>query len=203
MRESIETSHQEIVDYWTRHEDECGLAVDWAEAHDRCWRCGYRSRLERCHITPHSLDGLDTPSNLVLLCRRCHREAPNVGNPRFMWIWLRATCVPFYDTYWAIRGFFEFEQMFGRLPFSNLKLSESQKQLAEKIIGEEMENATIHFGEGRINPSTIACIFARVEERLTGKLPKLPCVEWGQEYAFKAMGIKTVPLDNSANYEKL
>jgi len=23
--------HREIVDYWTRHENECGLGVDWAE----------------------------------------------------------------------------------------------------------------------------------------------------------------------------
>ena len=187
MREPIKTSQQEIVDYWTRHEDECGLAVDWVEAHERCWRCGYRSRLERCHIIPHSLGGLDTPSNLVLLCCRCHREAPNVADPRFMWIWLRATWVPFYDTYWTIRGSFEFEQMFGHLPFSSLRLSESQKQLAEKIIREEMKNATIHFGEGRMNSSTIACIFARVEERLTGELPELRRVEWGQEYALKSM----------------
>ena len=95
--------------------------------------------------------------------------------------------MPFYDTYWTIRGSFEFEQMFGRFPFSSLKLSESQKKLAEKIIREEMEKAAIHFGEGRMNPSTIACIFARVEERLTGELPELRRVEWGQEYALKSM----------------
>lgn len=203
MREPNKTSYKEIVDYWANNEDECGLAVDWADAYKRCWRCGYQSKLERCHIIPHSLGGLDKPSNLVLLCGRCHREAPNVVDPRFMWIWLRATCVPFYDSYWTIRGSFEFEQMFGRLPFTEIKLNELQKQLIKKILEEEIENATIHFGEGRMNPSTIACIFARVEERLTGKLPELRRVEWGQEYTHRSMGIKTVTTDKLANEKEI
>lgn len=173
MRKPIKTSHQNIVDYWSIHEDECGLAVDWIEAHERCWRCGYRSQLERCHIVPYSFAGSETPSNLVLLCRRCHREAPNIADPRFMWIWIRATSVPLYDTYWTIRASFEFEQMFGRRPFVGIGLSEAQFQLADDLLREEMQNATIHFGEGRLNPITIACVFARVEERLTGNLPSL------------------------------
>src|SRR5262249_7661154 len=66
-------------------EDECGLGVDWSEAEERCWRCGYKSSLQKCHIVPDSLGGAARPSNLVLLCCRCHREAPNVADPRFMW----------------------------------------------------------------------------------------------------------------------
>jgi ribosomal protein L37E len=199
MRKPIGTSHQHIVDYWVSHQDECGLAVDWAEAHERCWRCGYKSSLERCHIIPHSLGGSEEPENLVLLCRRCHREAPNVADSRFMWIWLCATCVPFYDTYWSIRGAFEFEQMFGRRPFTGIGLDETQLQLAKEFLQEEMHNATIHFGEGRMNPSTIACVLARVEERLTGQLPKLPDVEWGYDYALKAMGWRTYSLEEPNN----
>jgi hypothetical protein len=199
MRKPIGTSHQDIVDYWVKHQDECGLGVDWAEAHERCWRCAYKSKLERCHIVPHSRGGSEDPANLVLLCRRCHREAPNVADPRFMWIWLRATCVSFYDTYWSIRGAFEFEQMFGCRPFTNIGLDETQLQLAKEFLQEEMQNATIHFGEGHMNPSTIACIFARVEERLTGKLPELPGVQWGCNYAFKVMGLTTDSLEDPNN----
>ncbi len=187
----MKTSHQDIVDYWINHKDECGLAVDWAEADKRCWRCSYKSKLDRCHIVPDSLGGSADPSNLVLLCRRCHREAPNIADSRFMWIWLRATCVPFYDTYWSIRGSFEFEQMFGRRPFTGIGLNETKLQFAEKFFQEEMQNTIIHFGEGGMNPSTVACLFAKVEERLTGKLPKLPDVQWGYEYALKAMGMRT------------
>lgn len=82
------TKHADIVNYWVSRQDECGLAVDWAEAHERCWRCGYKSRLHRCHIVPNAQGGPDEPSNLVLLCGRCHREAPNVADPSFMWLWL-------------------------------------------------------------------------------------------------------------------
>ena len=108
----------EIVAYWETREEEGGLGVDWADADKRCWRCGYPTkRLQRCHIVPRAFGGPYAPENLVLLCRRCHREAPNVDDPRFMWIWLRATCLPFYDLYWTARGAVEFEEMFGRPPF--------------------------------------------------------------------------------------
>ncbi len=89
-REIIKTSKKEIVDYWFSKVDESGLSVDAAEAHERCWRCGCERSLERCHIIPASLGGEDKPSNLVLLCRRCHLENPNVLDPEIMWDWLRA-----------------------------------------------------------------------------------------------------------------
>ena len=100
-RKRIRTTIPEIVDYWARHTDECGLSVDFAEAHERCWRCGCRRRLERCHIVPDSLGGEDTPSNFVILCKRCHLDNPNVADPEVMWDWMRAYSVPFYDTFWG------------------------------------------------------------------------------------------------------
>lgn len=194
-RKAISTTIDEIVGYWSQHEYEGNLAVDWAEAKERCWRCGCESKLERCHIVPHSLEGKDTPSNFVLLCRRCHREAPNISDARLMWTWICATCVPFYDTYWIVRGVFEFEQMFGRLPFENLQTTEKSKSKVEKLFREELSNVTIHFGEGRINPSTIACVFARVEEKLIGRLPDSPKVQWGKNYAFRVVGIQSLSFD--------
>lgn len=162
----IKITHKEILEYWAATEDECGLAVDWAEAHERCWRCGYKSRLQRCHIVPDSLGGSDHPSNFVLLCSRCHREAPNHTNPKYMWAWLRATCVPFYDMYWTQRGMEEFEKVFRRKPFSNL--DESKVSLGEvlELLRDEFDKTTVHWGEGRLNPSTIACVIAEIEERL-------------------------------------
>jgi hypothetical protein len=164
-------SHQEIVDYWVSRESECGLGVDWAEAGSRCWRCGYEAGLQKCHITPRSLGGPEEPSNLVLLCGRCHREAPNVSDPRFMWIWLRTTCVAFYDLYWTARGIQEFEKMFGRKPFTTPEFERVSGEEVLAVMRSEMEKATIHFGEGRMNPSTIASITALVEERFTGRAP--------------------------------
>jgi hypothetical protein len=182
-------SREEIVNYWTAREDECGLAVDWAEAHDRCWRCGYKSRLQQCHIVPKSLGGQNDPSNLVLLCGRCHREAPNVADSRFMWIWMRATCVPFYDLYWTTRGVQEFERMFGRKPFSSFDFDAVSEKEALELLREEMKKAIIHFGEGRVNPSAIASIFALIEERVTQHLP-LRCSTFSEgRYLLETIGL--------------
>ena len=161
------TKPDKIVDYWSQHQDECGLSVDWSEAHERCWRCGCKSKLERCHIVPDSTGGPDEPSNLVLLCHRCHVEAPNVSDPRFMWIWIRAHGTPFYDTFWALRGIEEFEKMFHRKPiFLDPEAIDIPQDKIQAVIMEAMRSATIHFGEGRMNPSTIACVFYQAEERL-------------------------------------
>lgn len=157
----------EIVAYWSHHMDECGLNVDLAEASERCWRCGYKSKLERCHIVPSSLHGPDTASNLVLLCSRCHREAPNSINPEYMWIWIRNNGTPFYDTYWTIRGTQEFENMFKRKPFAGISVPENEE--LREMLRQEMQKAIVHFGEGRVNPSTIACIMAELEARLFKK----------------------------------
>lgn len=64
----MKTTIEEIVDYWSRYQDESGLTVDWSEANYLCWRCGQKRNLQRCHIIPRSLNGLEDPSNLVLLC---------------------------------------------------------------------------------------------------------------------------------------
>lgn len=85
--QSLKTSREAIVDYWFSIIDECGLSVDASEAHERCWRCGYKQPLERCHIIPDSLDGQDKPNNLVLLCKRCHLENPNIADKEIMWDW--------------------------------------------------------------------------------------------------------------------
>ena len=86
----MDITHQKIVDYWADNQSECGLSIDWAEAHKLCWRCAHKRQLQRCHIIPRSLGGPENPSNLVLLCAQCRSEAPNVDDSNFMWVWLRA-----------------------------------------------------------------------------------------------------------------
>jgi hypothetical protein len=177
-RSAITTTHDEIVDHWSRRQDECGLAIDWSEALERCWRCAYPAALERCHIVPDALGGNSAAGNLVLLCGRCHREAPNHDNPKYMWTWLRATCVPFYDTYWTVRGWNEFELMFGRPPLlwldaANIDRHAVHEAFQEMLAG-EIERATLHFGEGRLNPSTIACIMMEAETKLADQFGLTP-----------------------------
>ena len=80
-RSNIKTTIQQAVDYWASRIDECELSVDWFEADTHCWRCGCEKNLQRCHIVPDSLGGQDAPSNIVLLCERCHIDGPNVTDP--------------------------------------------------------------------------------------------------------------------------
>ena len=167
-RTAIRTSAADIIKYWSRHESECGLSVDWAEAHQRCWRCARKSRLQKCHIVPHSLGGKDSPENLVLLCARCHREAPNVSDPTFIWVWLRRYAVPLYDTDWIIRGYNEFEKIFGRRPFGDLSEDVPQTTILAAL-KKYREQAIIHFGEGRPNPSTVAWLFSQIEQELASQ----------------------------------
>lgn len=80
-RKPMKTTLEEAIDYWVKYQDESGLSVDWAEAKERCWRCGCERNLQRCYIVPHALGGKDEPSNIVLLCERCHADGPNVVDP--------------------------------------------------------------------------------------------------------------------------
>ncbi len=82
---------------------------DWGEP--SCWACGmWRNTsdctdpdasvatifkswngakfLERCHIIPRMLGGTDECSNLVLLCKQCHKESPDVKSTKFMKRWI-------------------------------------------------------------------------------------------------------------------
>lgn len=156
-RKNIKTSIKEIIEYWFSRVDECELSVDASEAHERCWRCGCEKSLERCHIIPDSLGGEDKPSNLVLLCHRCHLENPNVMEPEIMWDWLRAYKTLFYDTFWVIQGMKEYEFIYGKslreeIESRNIKDIDSFKEMFEK----EIENTTFHYGHPYLNSATLA-----------------------------------------------
>jgi hypothetical protein len=73
--------------------------------------------------------------------------------------------------YWTERGVQELELMFGRKPFATAEFNLVKEQNAPKLLREQMKKVTRHFGEGSLNPSTIAAIFALIEERITGHLP--------------------------------
>lgn len=47
----------------------------------RVWDMAVCKRiLERAHIIPYALGGEDKPSNMVCLCKRCHKNAPNTND---------------------------------------------------------------------------------------------------------------------------
>jgi hypothetical protein len=159
----MDVEHAAIADYWSRHEDQCGLSVDWADAEKLCWRCAGKRKLQRSHIVSRELGGSEHASNLVLLCAQCHAEAPNVADPSFMWTWLRAHASSFYGEYWYDRGFREYEFIYGVKPFAEVQDASALLPLLHTAIRKYVRQTTIHWGQGKPNPATVAWLIRQVE----------------------------------------
>lgn len=111
---AIQTKHQEIISHWSSLVNESDIAVDWHDADIRCWRCAMKKKnLNRCHIIPAALGGRDEPSNLILLCRECHKEAPDVLEPSFIWSWIKNTKAKSYDTWESEKASKSYSETFG------------------------------------------------------------------------------------------
>lgn len=175
-RKPIRTTIAQAIDYWSKRVDECGLSVDWSEADTHCWRCGCERNLQRCHIVPDSLGGKDEPANIVLLCKRCHAEGPNLTDPEIMWDWIRAYAVPFYDTFWYMQGMREYEFIYKRkleqeiaaiLQQANVtEVDSSVRENYGKLMSQVMDEASVHFGQPYFNTATIAGILRMLLKRL-------------------------------------
>jgi hypothetical protein len=86
---------RKIVDYW--------MAVEPSFVDDpdvpSCFACGFdgsgewggwgTARLEEAHIIADSIGGKAEPSNLLLLCPRCHRDAPMSSVPFVLLDWVK------------------------------------------------------------------------------------------------------------------
>ncbi len=109
----------EIVAYWLEREEECGLGVDWAEAHERCWRCAPTSRgssdVTSSLLPVVDLEGRRTLSYSAGDVTAKLRTFPIHASCGFGF---GATCVSFYDLYWTVRGSEEFGGNVGRPPFT-------------------------------------------------------------------------------------
>lgn len=159
------TTKEKIVEYWTNRIPEWELSVDWIDAGVCCWRCGYFKRLEKCHIIPDALGGADAPENLVLLCKQCHRDAPNTMDKDFFWDWIKSSAVPFYGTFYITQAIKEIESVYD----INLEDAFARKQADgqesfKEFLDQEIKNTVVHFGEGQINVSTIAALLKKYLE---------------------------------------
>ena len=125
MERKNKTTIKQIADYWVKNSNICEMELnfDWSEAETHCWNCGdnkYRKSinkvsLQKCHIIPHALGGKDIPSNYVLLCDRCHSEAPNTSNVNDMWDWIKSNYIPLslYGTFTIRKALVMFKQKEG------------------------------------------------------------------------------------------
>lgn len=70
--------------------DDDSVAVEGIHEADRCWCCGARAKLQKCHIIPKALGGSAAPDNIVPMCARCHDEAPDVADSEALWSWIKS-----------------------------------------------------------------------------------------------------------------
>lgn len=163
-RENIKTTSKQIVEYWSEKVSDWELTVEWCNATKRCWRCGRETSLQRAHIIPDSLGGKDEPSNLILLCARCHGEAPNVTDPQIMWDWLKA-----YNTHsiaslgllMALREYkFIYKNSFRHDAEYILNKANIPGEIDYAKIKEDLfsigKGTSIHFGQPYFNSATFA-----------------------------------------------
>lgn len=97
MTASMPTVAQ-ILRYWSgRHlpGTDCAPVLDIGEP--SCFACSWYSTseskpmahgLERAHAMPKSIGGSNEPSNLALLCKRCHLDAPDTADVAWFWQWV-------------------------------------------------------------------------------------------------------------------
>ena len=85
-----------VAKCWTAHKkrimSDSIPAVEWPSFYEegrRCFCCGSHRRLQKCHIVPRSLGGLDEPLNIIPLCGVCHDKQPDTADPEAVWQWIQ------------------------------------------------------------------------------------------------------------------
>lgn len=65
----------------------------------RIWSESNITRLQKAHIVPHSLCGLNTPNNFFLLCESCHKDSPDTIFEKefFKWVYKRRHHNPLWE----------------------------------------------------------------------------------------------------------
>jgi hypothetical protein len=153
-RHRIRTKKTEIARYWLetpigleRLPGNCAIG---AELEPCCFACGFdaarrgissegwgaweRAALDRCHLVPRRLGGDESPSNLVLLCRRCHRDAPNVGDAIYMLRWIAERESWFADMWTFLRSAFDRAGLHDTVDtFSSAELDDSGRVVRELL----------------------------------------------------------------------
>lgn len=170
-----------VAEYWLsgRHQDRLGFpSTEFVSDIDypACFACGlhlpawvvptsYRLRwnksaLHRCHIVPRSLGDADNPSNLVLMCASCHRDAPDHTDENVLFNWM-----------------FRRQSADGMKPFATelMALGVSVEELVQvmaadierwrKVSEEEMGKAGSHYGLG-LKPTASAAVYYATYMRL-------------------------------------
>lgn len=90
-------------------------------------------------------------------------------DPEIMWDWIRAYGVPFYGTFWFIRGMKEYQFMYHRTIHQELKGiltcagidpdSKEAMEVTQASMQKMRQQASFHFAQPYFNTATIAGLF--------------------------------------------
>ena len=141
----------ECVSHWSQHIYEGDLGVDWADANERCWRCGAKSKLQKCHIVAKQFGGGVSASNIIPLCSLCHDEMPDVTDASEVWRWVKDT-KPTYGY-----GTLFHERAMNECVSRGIDLSRFDRDRFAKLMAEGVGLHLMQSGSGcRIKPASIA-----------------------------------------------
>ncbi len=184
-RHRIRTKKAEIARYWLdtpagleRLPENCAIG---GELQPCCFACGFdtvrcdvssqgwhgweaTAALDRCHLVPRALGGDESPSNLVLLCKRCHRDAPNVGDAVYMLRWI-AQRESWFEGMWTfLRLAFERADLSGTVnTFSRTELDE-----VDRMVRDLLRRWTGSHG-GYVTDATIEAVMAESVRRVVAQ----------------------------------
>ncbi len=174
-RNNQKTTEVYISSYWTDKIEWLYTHLEIAKASSHCWRCGEVStkhrKIQKCHIIPFAMGGLDIPSNYVLLCKSCHIEAPDVKDNEIMWDWINAYSSKRRDNFWTYKGLDEYKRIYGNEfvdDIYSLSLSPNQVDKVYQSIDEFFGDLELifHFGHTHVSISTTAGLLRMFYKRL-------------------------------------
>ena len=146
----------ECVAFWSARIYEGDIGVDWADATEHCWRCGAKSKLQKCHVVAKQFGGGDGPSNIIPLCSLCHDEMPDVTESSEVWRWINAT-KPAYGY-----GTLYLERAVNDCVSRGVDLSRFDKKRFGVLMGESVGLHMMQSGAGcRVKPASIAWAIAK------------------------------------------
>jgi len=162
---SYDFNEIDVLNFWKDKIEWNRTNVNLSDAKECCWHCGCKSKLQFCHIKPHSLGGEAVPSNIVLLCETCHRENPNIDDVEIMLNWIyQAKNVNLFGVqghYWIFRGMEECVRLYSFDVFEYILRNRTQIDLdrLKTLITIYMNKACIHWSQAHFNPVTLGSIF--------------------------------------------
>jgi len=174
-------SKWKIAQYWNESRRRSDFAPHLVLDEPCCFACGWfserwrqatpqaswqRAGLERAHIVPRSLGGPDDVSNLLLLCRPCHRESPDWVDPEQMARWTATreerpsreveTLMAWFSAAESVPDFQD--------ALAAVVMEEGASERVSELIRDLLGRAGTHFGVGFSQGTRVAVLQAAADE---------------------------------------